>query len=299
MRNIIILIILISIIFMIHTSNKIIEAFDNIPENIGNHLCEYFYKYVLSICNQSDFLYTNESSSNIIRYLPTYIKFNLDLYQKLQNANITSDLVHTECSNCIWYCHKQWIFDMWKILRSTIHYILDDALKKSNLFVESNHPIIHFRCADTPFVKHIQYFLQRYHFFKTALDKCQSDHIILMSNSSHLSLNKEQDACLKYTNMLQKYIQSIGYECNIQSKTNVEDFADLFYAPYVISTGSSFSFMAGFFGIGAFLSTEHCFENEECNVNDDIFIKGYNIRHSKIDSYYDIDNVEMFLRHSF
>lgn len=274
------------------------EGFDNIPENIGNHLCDYFYKYILTVCDQKDFSHPVESSSDIIRHLPTFIPFNRELYQTLKEKGITSELVKTECSSCIWYCKKQWIFNMWNTLRPIIHKIIDDALKDSGLHVESKYPIIHFRCADTPFVKHPEYFFQKYAFFKTALDnyKDNNKRVILMSNSTHLSENKEQEACSKYTNMLKKYIQSIGYECTIQSKTNVEDFADLFYAPYVISTGSSFSFMAGFFGKGTFISTEHCSENDRCDVNANVFIKGFNIHHSKINSYYDTDIVETILQ---
>lgn len=119
--------------------------------------------------------------------------------------------------------------------------------------------------------------------------------MIIKSNSTHQSKNEEQKACYEYTNKLKEYLESIGYNCIIESKTNIEDFVDMFYAPLVISPGSSFSFMSGFFGNGKFISTEHCKEDDTCNNNDTIFITGYNIQHKQIDSYYDVDNVYSYL----
>ena len=112
---------------------------------------------------------------------------------------------------------------------------------------------------------------------------------------NHKSNNNNMNACQKYLNNLIKYLTDLGYNCKQQSKSNFEDFSDLFNAPYVISTGGSFSFMSGFFGNGQFISTEHCEENYNCCKNcDKIFLKEYNIHHKIIKSYYDIDDVENY-----
>ena len=232
--------------------------------------------------------------------MPTFIPFNNDLFIEFNNKSITKEKLGSNCDVCLWYCKEEWILDLWKILKPKIHEILDNAFKQSGLYHIGTTPIIHFRCADTPFIKHPNYFFQKYDFFKTALENnnfTNSDNtIILMSYTKHKSENEQQEACLQYTNKLQNYINSLGYNCIIQSKTDIEDFADLFYAPFVISTGSSFSFMSGFFGKGKFISTEHCEENTKCvNVDSSIFLQGYNINHSKIDSYYDINNVEKLI----
>jgi fructose-specific component phosphotransferase system IIB-like protein len=76
----------------------------------------------------------------------------------------------------------------------------------------------------------------------------------------------------------------------VQCGSNIEDFAKLFYAPLVISNGSSFAFMSGFFGKGVFVSTAH-----QSEMNPDVIcenckewaIPNYNILHKDVEDYYD------------
>jgi hypothetical protein len=284
------------ILVFYNENNRYIEPFENLSINLGNYLCAYFYNYALSITEKKDFNYQIDRSIEVIKELPTYIKFNEALFKAFQKEDITTKKIKSYCNTCIWYCEELWILNMWKLLKPTVHNILHNIFIRARIKINRNHPIIHFRCADTPFVKHPQYFLQKYDFFKNALAKYhfsdKNKTVILMTSSTHLTKNKEQTACLDYITQLKKYIISLGYNCRIQTKTNIEDFVDLFYAPFVISTGSSFSFMSGFFGVGKFISTEHCLENKKCiDSKTNTFIKGYNIHHSKVESYFDTESV--------
>jgi hypothetical protein len=290
-----IIIILIIIIVELSFLNKIQENFENIKENIGNYLCSYFYNYTLSIFDETDFIFNNESNSDIIKYLPSNIPYDPTLKMKFKEHNITKKMVEEVCDVCIWYCDENWKIDMWQILKPTIHSILDKAIKESGLKGSYTEPVIHFRCADTPFIKHEQYFFQNYKFFDKALEQLNEKNVLIMANTIHDTENKQQVACSEYANKLKDHIISLGYQCKIVSKTNVEDFADLFYSLAVISTGSSFSFMSGFFGDGIFITTEHCKDNQKCDVENEQFIKGYNISHNKVDSYYDLEHVSKLL----
>lgn len=295
--NIILIIIILSLIIFNYNklqSKFITECFYNSSSQLGNTICSYFYDYAISVCNKEDF--TCETGNyKIIKDLPTFIPFNIDLYNKFQENNITSDLIKLKCTMCLWHCNEQWIYDFWIIMKPTIHKILNNAIIKSNLKNNIKYPIIHFRCADVPFVKHPEYYLQKYDFFKTALEKIpfnENKTVIIMYYLNHLADENKINACNIYLNNLVEYINNLGYNCKLQSKENYEDFADLFNAPYVISTGGSFSFMSGFFGQGTFISTEHCENSTNCCENCNVFLKNYNIPHNLIDSYYDIDNVE-------
>lgn len=284
-----------------HTHN---ENFENIPEHVGNALSEYLHKYIVSICNKTDFTYNTESQSSIIKHLQKHIEFDPEIYTKIKELEITEDKLNQIGGNVIWHCNHNWLIDMWTILKPKIHHILSDALSKSGLSsIHNKYPIIHLRCADVPFSKHFHYFLQRYDFFKQALMRVNFSNnpdktIIITSCSTHLSGEREQESCSKYVKNLMDYLDSEGYNCITQCKTNVEDFADIFYAPFVISTGGSFSFISGFFGDGEFVSTEHKEENKStCNNTNcnRVFMKGYNISHSMVDSYYDVDIVHKIL----
>jgi hypothetical protein len=289
-------VLLVIIIILVEISFNKKEGFENIPEDIGNYLSVYFHQYILSIFDETDFIHKNISNSTLLKYLPQNIPYNKSLKLDFEQNKITKDMVEKIGDNAIWYCEQNWIIDLWEILKPTIHDILDDCIKKSGVKRSIHSPIIHFRCADTPFIKHGQYFFQKYEFFEKALEKINEYNnekkIVLMANTKHNSGNKEKDSCAEYAFKLRDHIQSLGYDCTIETKTNIEDFVDLFYAPAVVSTGSSFSFMSGFFGDGIFITTEHCREEyKKCDIKSEKVITGYNIHHNQVDSYYDIDTV--------
>ena len=76
----------------------------------------------------------------------------------------------------------------------------------------------------------------------------------------------------------------------------MDDFAKMFFAPVIISTHSSFSFMAGYFGEGIYTQPTFIINNEEqCTDCGDFVYKGYNIRHDHIDNYHNIDQVSELL----
>ena len=292
-----IVIIIFIIIFIINLLfKKKIENFESVQNRIGNTLCSYFYDYALSICNKEDFNCIIPDYE-IIKFLPSYIPFDSNIYDKFQENNITKDLIISNCDVCLWHCNEVWIYNFWVILKPIINKLLNNAIEKSNLKNKIDYPIIHLRCADVPFIKQSQYYLQKYSFFKDALNKIivKDNTIIIMYYFNHKADDNNITTCNKYLNNLVDYLSNLGYTCKLQSKSNFEDFADLFNAPYVISTGGSFSFISGFCGNGTLISTEHCEENTNCcNDCGDTFLKNYNIYHKLIASYYDIDDVEKY-----
>ena len=138
-------------------------------------------------------------------------------------------------------------------------------------------------------------------FFKEALNQISNklnkiyDHVDIMSYNTHNSFKENMISCKKYADSLQDYLNEIGYNSNIICNSNIDDFATLFYAPAVISTSSSFSFMSGFFGHGILISTEHE-ERKKCDLCDDFILYGYNLKHEFVNDYYDTDNVISILK---
>ena len=279
----------------LYISNLYIKIFNQ--NDIGNKLCGYFYNYTLSICNKKNFNYKiyNRIDDKFFSLLPSYIPFNLDLYNKFQENNITLNIILSKKINALWYCDDEIIYKLWKILRPVINKILNDVNKKNGLHTIIKHPIIHFRCADVPFIKNPKYYLQKLYFFKRALETFNFNNdrtVIIMFYFNHKSGDENKIACSLYLKILTDYLTNLGYNYKFQSKSSIEDFFDLFNAPFVISTGGSFSFMSGFFGNGKFISTEHCSENYDCcKTCDESFLKGYNIHHKYINSYYNVDYI--------
>jgi hypothetical protein len=264
------------------------EPFENIKEDIGNYLSSYFHRYATSICNQEDFVHPPHTDV-LLKDLPEHIPFQPDLAKAFQEKGITLERLRSVFHISLWECREPWILDLWFLLKPTVQSILQKAIDQSGLQADSRI-IVHFRCADTPFIRHISYYLQRYAFFKECLQGVPPQKIVLMNCSTHRSGKEDQEACSRYVDKLSEYIRSLGYTVETQCKTNGQDFADLFQAKRVISTGGSFSFMSGFFGKGEFFSTDHG------NSPEGIFKKGYNIPHEQVESYHDTDHVYTLLQ---
>ena len=182
-------------------------------------------------------------------------------------------------------------------MKPLIQQIMNNSFKQSGFDQSSqSQVIIHFRCADTPFIKHDDYYFQKYVFFEEALKLfANNKNILIMSCSFHNSDNNKREACSTYAKYLSDFLNVKGYTVDIICNSNIEDFCTLFYAPGVISTGSSFSFMSGFFGYGNYISTEHS-NGYKCSDCDYFTIGGYNILHTEEIDYFDTENVFQLLK---
>ncbi len=113
--------------------------------------------------------------------------------------------------------------------------------------------------------------------------------------SSHKSINKNKECCSFYVDQLKLYLESFNYKIIIECNDINTDFALMFYAPAVISNGSSMSFMSGFFGNGIFISEGHFREIdgkiEKNNNHGDWLVEGYSILHKDVKNYYDKEEV--------
>ena len=290
----------------INLSRKL-EHFENIKIDIGNRVSSYFYILGLCILHKTDFIVNeNYTGTQFFEHLPIKIPYDASIFDNIHNElvkqNITESDIKSLCGGCdSWEIHYEKIHHFWKAMRHTVHTMMDNAFLKSGLKKRVDHPIIHFRCADTPFIKQPGYHLQYYEFFKSALEKINSisefpySKVKLMSCNTHRTDVDQQKSCIEYTDSLKAYLNSIGYECEVVCGSNIDDFATLFYAPAVISTSSSFSFMSGFFGNGVFFSTENT--RGKCESCNDWMIYEHNLPHEDVDDYTNTPSViEMLLR---
>lgn len=279
------------------------ENFENINVNIGNYLVVYFYLMGKSFLRGNDFNY-NLKDVKFIKDLPSFVPLNKDIENQFIEYNFTLDELYNEEKKIIlvamWTIINERREQFWLIMKPQINQILDEALIKNNLNTNIDYPVIHFRCSDTPFIRNGFYFFQKYKFFKDSLEEIKKmkninyDKVILLSCNSHKSNDKNSDSCNIYANSLQDYLENLGYEVIIKCESNLEDFATMFYAPAVISTCSSFSFIAGFFSNGIFISEGHYDCNNDkikCDSCDNWLKNGYSIPHNEIDDYYNTDLV--------
>lgn len=299
--TIIFTLVLIVILFMIvrKTFFSFHEGAENISSHLGNAVCAYFHHLIIAILKKKDFHY-NVPNEDFLKYFPTDIPYEFDkIYDELLEDGIDINYFETvQTYDLSTWCLKDNKSEkFWIILKPLVQKIYDNAFKKTRINKQVDYPVIHFRCADTPFIKQPQYHFQKYGFYKKALTDIKKkigefDKVIISYCNTHGSSKNNQEKCDIYVNSLVDYLKSIGYESILKCQTNVDDFAMMYYAPAVISSGSSFSFMSGFFGRGVFVSAGHQDEGKpEFKGIGDWLYNGYNVMHSDIADYYDTDNV--------
>jgi hypothetical protein len=281
---------------------KTCENYENISVDIGNNLSHYYYKYFISILKKEDFNYINESlfgsnkevknKNHFIDSLPKRIEFNETIYNLLKKDNIQYDDYKDVMSVAFWMTESKEKEKIHFIMKPFMHKIFDETYKKLQLNKTTPYPIIHFRCADTPFIKSGFYYLQKYEYFKKILRQYSYNNVTILSCTDHLSNERNKKTCEKYVELLKNELKD--FNPIVKCGTNVDDFVSMFYAPLVISTQSSFSFMSGYFGNAIYIEPNTMIDNMECSDCESAY-KGYNIPHSEVDDYHNVEDVYLLL----
>ena len=184
----------------------------------------------------------------------------------------------------------------WDAMKPYVHNIIKESLEKSNLVIEQKNPVLHFRCSDGPFNRLGSYNFAKYQFFKDSLKGYKKVDII--SCHTHQSSEENKVACKKYVDYLVGELESEGLEVNVICEHYFEDFSRMFYAPLVISHGSSMSFMAGYFGHGKLLTTGHIWDEfaefTECKICS--HPRSAQLLHDEVADYYDVERVHQQLK---
>jgi len=238
--------------------------------SIGNILCVYFYDMGCSWRDGKKFILGSNDDREFYKNFPVEVEIPDDL----PDLPILKDSLDPVT---VWNIQTNDVQEFWAKMKPYIHKILDETLEKSGLKMEQKVPVIHFRCSDVPFNRNPDYQLLKYDFYKNALKGHKEVDIIYCNK--HFAGPSEQKACDEYFGYLKNELAPI--KVNLVCGSINEDFARMFYAPMCISSGSSMSFFAGYFGKGMFVKW-----NED-----------YGVDHGLVSDYYDTKYVhENYLR---
>lgn len=294
------LIIIGSLIF--HMANSI-EGMSEKRIDVGNYISDYYFQYVCSILEEKNFRYNSAFGENsvysFIQYFPNDIVFDKSIHDNFSKNGINMDHLkqNKDFSNAsFWIINQEKQITLTNIMKPHMHAIIDNALKQEGLHKNVGVPVIHFRCADTPFIRSEHYHFQKYKFFTEILNKYSYSEIIILSYTKHKTGDKEQKSCDEYANALKTHLEEKGYKVTIKSDNLGDDFATIFYSPLIISTSSSFSAMAGLFSDGAYYQTCPTDIKNDANARIFMYPKEYNLEHENVPDYYDVPNVIKLLK---
>jgi len=292
-----------------HENTHVYNTMNNPNNQLGNYLSCYFFNMGQAFLNGKNF-YTDVPKTDIFTdYFPKNVDFDPLIQQAFVSVGITNESIQSDLDQIDGFCWSAWTVmtkqmeKFWTIMKPTVNRILKDALQKANLDRTVDAPAIHYRCSDMPFGKKGYYHFQKYGFFKDSLETIQQktnntyNKVYIFYCNSHESSEENQNSCNKYFDSLTNYLESLGYEVVTKCQSVNEDFATMFYAPGLISTSSSFSFFAGYFSDGVFITSIYDEpKNRECNECDNWSKSGYTLKHSEVSDYHDTDNVISLLK---
>lgn len=154
--------------------------------------------------------------------------------------------------------------------------------------------VIHYRMSDSPFNRHPDYPLMRYSYFA----RCLRDHprhtkIVVLScpkRYSWESASPQTRAVQAYAADFAEWLTDAGYDVEVTSGSLDGDFARMFHAGTLISSGSSLSYMAGL------LSKNKTFVPNVKNLDfttrpDFTLVQADYVPHCEVDDYFDVKRV--------
>ncbi|MCP5509360.1 MAG: hypothetical protein H7A39_02990 [Chlamydiales bacterium] len=198
------------------------------------------------------------------------------------------------------------------ILRETGQAMIPQALEELNLKPKIDMPVIHYRLSDVPFCRQMSHHLQYYAFYDRALDNLKKQGmdvskvliIYTFKNGYYKELKISHDKFIdinkKYLNDFIEYLNGKGHQVTVQSKSVLEDFATMVFAPALIGSESVFSLFAGLANKEIFISPligeEHRNRFGPSHNCPAFMLPIQPLLHSKVINYYDCEDVFAKLR---
>lgn len=300
----IIIIIIICFLSIIRNNNINISYINS--GNYGNIIDRMIILYLLCEGDKEKFkkykskYYNEKIYSDEIFLFDFEYKFKISLYDKI-------------ILFILFYFHFPWLgsyfkLDSTKYMYKYVVFVINNYIKQNKIIEDNNIQntiCIHFRCSDGPFNRADKYELVTLKFYKEAINyaltKNKFNKIIFLSCNSHRgsinhinynSINKvkkNENFCNtyldKYINGLKKFNIPIEFKCGNIS----QDFYYLKNSGCSIITAGTFALYGAYASNNLLIMSENLKNN---NFRDNIYIiKNKIIKHSQVEDYYDINEM--------
>lgn len=208
---------------------------------IGNVLCAHFYylaKHDKTILD----VYKMLAQTDMAPDLKTFYK-RLTWYRKIPNIDFDSAAYSAWNQIDVDGSYKPNFLQFWQSLRPMIQKVYAKALPKFTVA----DPVVHFRCSDVPFTKHVHYHIsttESVRWMAHEITQRGYNNIVLLNCNKHLK--NDYDSCAKYINYYKSIFTQAGLSVQTQCTSILNDFATMVHSPLLVSLNQgSFSFMAG------------------------------------------------------
>lgn len=216
---------------------------------IGNYLSHYFEELAAAITNGAP------------RFIRPRRHDNMRFYSKCLPAMIPLrpwpvQMPHVRpAGRWDWFVFDNATAAFWRSMRPIVRYVLDRAFASCGLRATVPAPVLHFRCASAPLNRHSQYHFQRYSFYRAAARRYRRSHgrplrelHLLTCVADDVQQAAQASTCKSYLDDLVAFLsRELGIVVRVHNCAHsmFEDFAIMYAAPFLISTGSTMSLLPG------------------------------------------------------
>lgn len=323
---IIIVIIVISIIVYYYKSraNNLDSVIETPPPEevtvqdgaLGNLLVNYFaviaWYFTYELDANVKIRYVNDVPINCLDHLPTKIPYNPQIHQNLLQV----PKIRKKLSN-----HHYRVSD-WSYNRGILKTMAPLIVEVAKPFINDRTPtdvnpdadvVIHFRCGDSPANRLVEYVLQRFKWYKLALEEAAkqlnkriSDLSVLIISCSNWGLaldkSKQEKLCSTIVNELISYLgdKVLGGTDKITTRCGsvADDFHSMMKAPCLISPGSSLSYIAALTNNNIMITPDYLNIEDKKYRDNWILLSSDDIKHKEVRNYDDIPDVIRRLKDS-
>jgi hypothetical protein len=216
---------------------------------VGNYLSHYFQELAEAIRNGAS-RFTRPRRTEGMRF-----------YERCLPAGITlrpwpSSLPRVQPQGrWDWFVFDNATALFWDSMRPLVRHVLDGSFARCGLRATVRAPVLHFRCASAPLNRHSQYHFQRYSYFRAVARRYRKRHReplrhvhVLTCVADDVQKAEQSQLCTRYLDDLVTFLRTeLSLEVRVHNCAHsmFEDLAIMYYAPYLISTGSTMSLLPG------------------------------------------------------
>ncbi len=279
---------------------KIVTKYDNDDEyisnkgNLGNILLKYIYNkaiYNIDVVNIED---ASKRDGDIIKFIEDIKRYG----HTFKSSHSFTDGKSLNMWNPM---GRKGYLNFWQDIRPNLRNAYNNIIPDKYKNIE--HPVIHFRCSDTPFIRFHSYHIPKEDYVEhvsSFLKNKGFNTAIFLNCPSHRSTVYNRKMCHMfsqlYTNLFKNYGITLISRCN----SIMEDFYTMIYCPLLISLNeSSYSFMAGiskkpdqYISYGNGIEVNNIYSKHKKREADWVLYDHDPVLHKNIKNYYDFNEVK-------
>ena len=266
--------------------------------SLGNELCAFFVGVNNFFADGNTTYRRGKSETELVELFPTEIQRETGPYFTIDILPIT-----------IWEAPRHETKNFFLVNRNLIFNLVDNAIGLGDGHGEGpgecNSIVVHFRCSDTPFLRHASYEFAKYKFYlhhirEFLMVERPPAEITILTNKNHVLDEKFSAVIEKYKQHLVEILAENFPGKNVSIRDNgsvLGDFQKMRKCRFLLAPSSSYSFCAALSGSqerAVLMKPRHLKDGPLLPTHME-YVESCSVHHELVNDYNDFDAVKALL----